>query len=230
MAIDLINEVLENPLDLTFQERVLLVILAEQANKETRECWPGWQLIAKRMGWSHHADGGRTAVHRAMANLAKRGVKVRVARGTDANGEPVYAAFSGRRIEYRLPDLTTLPATAEERESLSDPLPRKGSHKLTPKRGSQFAYGKGVSLRTERESNSDSPSLHEPSEEPSRKAQPQEVVRVEQVVDQRDVTSNLLEGLDRYQDHLNGYLADPPRTSRGLTRAPDHSRQTDASP
>ena len=105
MSIKLIVEILDHaPGDLTPQDRLLLIALAEFANEETRECWPGWERIAQRMRWTGHQDGGKNAVSAAFARLAKRGIELRVAIGKTKKGHAVYAAH-GHQTRYRIPPL-----------------------------------------------------------------------------------------------------------------------------
>lgn len=97
MGVRLIVEVLDNaPDDLTQGERLLLVVLAENANDVTREGWPGMDLIARRTGIQPNS------VRKMLHRLSKRGIEVRVPIGKDKNGEPVYAV-RGHRTKYHLP-------------------------------------------------------------------------------------------------------------------------------
>ena len=103
MGVRLIVEVLDHaPEELTAVDRLLLIVIAENANDATREGYPGWELIARRMRWASHKDGGKNAVRVALANLASRGVDVRVPITQGKDGRPVYAAH-GHRTVYRLP-------------------------------------------------------------------------------------------------------------------------------
>lgn len=98
MSIKLMVEVIDHgPAELTAQERWLLVCLAERANDETREAWPGHKDLLRRMrvcDW----DG----VAKVLRSLAAKGYEVRVPITTDRRGRPVYAA-SGHRSVYRIP-------------------------------------------------------------------------------------------------------------------------------
>lgn len=126
MGVRLIVEVLDHaPAELTSAERLVLVVLAENANDTTREGWPGMETLTRRTGLS--ADGVRKAFQR----LAVRKLEVRVPLGKDKRGRPVYSA-PGKRTTYRIPSFnpdgmavppahlsagnggTTVPASAPE--------------------------------------------------------------------------------------------------------------------
>jgi hypothetical protein len=84
------------PDDLDTGELALLLILADEADEDTRECFPGMDELCAymRMG----ADG----IGRILQRLAKRGLEVRVVVDKDKIGRPVYAK-RGMRTTYRLP-------------------------------------------------------------------------------------------------------------------------------
>ena len=97
VGIKLVVEVLKGaPVELTSGERLLLVVLAEQAREETRECWPGMDLICEHTGLT--AD----AVRKVLQRLAARGLEVRVAVGKDRKGRAIYA-YEGASTRYRIP-------------------------------------------------------------------------------------------------------------------------------
>lgn len=103
MAISLIVEVLDYaPLDLTQAELVVLVVLAEQAREDTRECWPGMDLIC------HRSRLKEDSVRRVFQRLAARGLEVRVPVGKSKGGQPVYA-HHGARTLYRIPRFAPSP-------------------------------------------------------------------------------------------------------------------------
>ncbi|MEU1883513.1 hypothetical protein ABZ470_39920 [Streptosporangium sp. NPDC020072] len=97
--------------DLTETERLVLVIIAERAHKTTRTFWvhrgdrhedgtpmtPS-ETIALRAGLT--ADG----LTKVLRRLAKRGLEVRIPRGTRKDGTPIFAV-RGRATDYRLPEL-----------------------------------------------------------------------------------------------------------------------------
>lgn len=84
------------PDDLDTGELALLLILADEANDQTRECFPGMDELCAYMRMS--ADG----VGRVLQRLTKRGIDVRVAVGKDKTGRAIYA-MKGVRTTYRLP-------------------------------------------------------------------------------------------------------------------------------
>lgn len=104
MAVRLITEVLRylgRNDEVTTTERLVLVLIAERANEQTREAWPGgteaWDL-------GRLAGLTPTGLRGALQRLAQRGLEVRVAHGKDTQGRPVYAGWN-RQTTYRLPIL-----------------------------------------------------------------------------------------------------------------------------
>lgn len=164
MGIHLIVEVLDHaPAKLTAVDRLLLVVIAENASDKTREGYPGWELIARRMKWSGHRDGGRHAVTTALAAMAKRGVEVRVPLGTDRFDRPVYAA-NGHRTTYRIPAFLRVAEIAT----------LKGGNEAHPSgdEGWQSETLKGGNPSTGRVAEIATPSPQEPSENPQAKPVP----------------------------------------------------------
>jgi hypothetical protein len=102
MAVRLIAEVLKyagaHP-DVTTGERLVLILIAERANGQTREAWSGGADV-----WSLGQAAGMapTTLRTVLQRLAKRGLELRVSRGTDSKGRPVYASWN-RQTTYRLP-------------------------------------------------------------------------------------------------------------------------------
>lgn len=84
------------PADLDAGELALLLILADEANDDTRECFPGADELCAhmRMSW----DG----ISRILKRLAERGLDVRVPVGKDSRGRVVYA-YKGTRTTYKIP-------------------------------------------------------------------------------------------------------------------------------
>ncbi|WP_433319154.1 hypothetical protein [Micromonospora chersina] len=164
MGVRLIVEVLDHaPPGLTAGDRLLLVVLAENANDETREGWPGWELIARRMRWADQRDGGKNAVSTALANLARRGVECRVPIGQTEAGRPVFAAH-GRRTTYRIPHLRRVAETPT----------LEGLVRVPPinAEGWQSSGTKGGNPGGRRVAESATPSPQEPSGNPQQQAQP----------------------------------------------------------
>lgn len=98
MGIKLYVEVLDHaPAELTSNERLLLLVLAEKANDQTRKAvWPNPDRLLHRLGMSE--DGLRKVCQK----LAARGYEVRIPVGTNKAGSPVYA-YKGRAVDYRVP-------------------------------------------------------------------------------------------------------------------------------
>lgn len=93
MGIRLFVEVLDHAPDaLTWRERWALAVLAETANDETRECWPGIEddpTLAQRM-----RIPGRSSRYAVIKSLREKGAL-----------EGVSAGHRGRRAVYRIPVL-----------------------------------------------------------------------------------------------------------------------------
>lgn len=97
MAISLVVEVLDHaPRELTQAELVVLVVLAEQAREDTRECWPGMELIC------HRSRLQEDSVRKVLQRLAARGLEVRVPVSKSKSGRPINA-HHGARTLYRIP-------------------------------------------------------------------------------------------------------------------------------
>jgi hypothetical protein len=97
MGFQLYREVKDHaPADLDAGELALLLILADDADEETRECFPGMDELCSWMRMT--ADG----VGRVLQRLAKRGLEVRVPVGKDKTGRTIYA-MKGVQTTYRLP-------------------------------------------------------------------------------------------------------------------------------
>jgi hypothetical protein len=97
MSIQLIVEMLDHaPAELTPSERLLLVVIAEKANEQTRMSWPGMDTLTQRTGL------GERRVRQMLADLAARGYEVRVPIGVDRHGMPVFAT-KGHQSVYRVP-------------------------------------------------------------------------------------------------------------------------------
>ncbi|MEU7855200.1 hypothetical protein [Nonomuraea sp. NPDC049141] len=102
--------------DLTAAERLVLMVIAERAHKQTRRFWvhkgdvrddgtaiTPTETIAMRVGVT--TDG----LTKILRRLSDRGLEVRVPRGVRKNGAPVFAV-RGRATDYHVPDL---PASVE---------------------------------------------------------------------------------------------------------------------
>lgn len=153
VGIRLIVEVLDHaPAELTAQERLLLVAIAEAARDETRTGWPGMEKLTRRTGL------GARSVRDILAQLAERGYEVRVSVGTDKNGKPVFA-HRGQRTAYQLPHFHL-------RRQDSATFKAAGSRHLPAEK----AAGSGRERRQDpvtKAAESCRPSPQEPSEEPS---------------------------------------------------------------
>lgn len=99
MGVRLIAEVLDHaPAELTPTERLVLLVVAYSARDDTRQAWPGMDVLTRRTGLT--ASG----VKQALQRMAGKGVDLRVPLATGVAGQPVYAA-RGRRCVYMVPAL-----------------------------------------------------------------------------------------------------------------------------
>jgi hypothetical protein len=99
MGVRLIKEVMNGaPAELSTSERLLLLVLAEDANDQTRQGWPGIDLLTQRTGLKERG------VRAVLARLAERGLECRVPIATDSTGRPLFATH-GHRTTYVIPDL-----------------------------------------------------------------------------------------------------------------------------
>jgi hypothetical protein len=173
VGVKLVVEVLDHAPDaMTTVDRLLLVIIAENANDGTREGWPGWELLARRMRWNSQKDGGKNAVSTALAGMAKRGVDVRVSIAHGKDGRPVYAA-TGRRTVYRIPLLQRVAAVATLPAKDPAPVTPEGWHSSPPLKGGTLRHPgwqsegvKGGNPGGRRVAPTATPSPQEPSENP----------------------------------------------------------------
>lgn len=97
MGYELYRHVLNHaPADLSKEERLLLLAIADDANERTRLSRPGVGLL------EHWTGMDAQAIKRALRKLAERGWEIRVPLARRGDGSPVYA-FRGRRSTYRVP-------------------------------------------------------------------------------------------------------------------------------
>ncbi|RJL21086.1 MarR family transcriptional regulator [Bailinhaonella thermotolerans] len=94
-------------LGLTPAERLVLMIIAERANEQSRRMWRYrsdestlHDLLARRVGVS---SGQLT---RILGRLSRRGLEVRVPLKYDRRGRPVYGR-RGHACDFQLPELPT---------------------------------------------------------------------------------------------------------------------------
>lgn len=97
MGYELYRHVLNHaPADLSKEERLILLAIADDANERTRLSRPGVGLL------EHWTGMDAQAIKRALRKLAERGWEIRVPLARRGDGSPVYA-FRGRRSTYRVP-------------------------------------------------------------------------------------------------------------------------------
>ncbi len=79
-------------------ERLVLLEIADDVSDDTREGWPGLDVIAGRTGLPP------ATVSKCLQRLAAKGLEIRTRVATGSAGRPVVAA-RGYRTVYRIPDL-----------------------------------------------------------------------------------------------------------------------------
>ena len=154
MGVNLIVEVLDHaPDDLTAGERLLLVVLAEQARDSTRIALPGQDVMARRTGMT-----ART-VQRTLARLCDSGVVERVALATDKAGRPVFAC-RGRRAEFRISRLgVASPEKGDTRDTLSTPERATSVTPIREEKGRQIERERATSEARKGDMQSVAPSV-----------------------------------------------------------------------
>jgi DNA-binding transcriptional ArsR family regulator len=115
MGINLVVEVLDHaPPGLAPGDRLMLVVLAEQARDATRECWPGDEVLAHRTGTAPRS------VRRTIARLEQAGLVERVPVGVDTLGRPIYA-HRGHATTYRIAPLKVAePVALDDRRRVDE--------------------------------------------------------------------------------------------------------------
>ncbi len=97
MGVRLIVEAIHHaPCDLSDAEARVLVVLAEDANDTTRECWPGMPELVAR---THKAA---SSVRRILSSLEDRKLITRLSARTVQPGARPVVAHRGHRTVYRL--------------------------------------------------------------------------------------------------------------------------------
>jgi hypothetical protein len=188
VGIGLIVEMLDTaPDDLTPAERLLLVAIAEKARENTRECWPGIEVLMRRTGL------GKDGVGKVFQRLAARGYEVRVPLGKNKKGEPVFS-YPGQRTTYRLPCFT-LPADEERSDggtTIAEPAEAEWSDASTSIEDGATdlvvpASGNGRTVVRDWSEPSTTQSLTDPSRKPSTSSsRPEAVVEIRQRIDLKD--------------------------------------------
>ncbi len=98
MAYQLVREVLDHAPPMTAAERLVLVAIAETIRSpNVRQCDLDTEALCRRTGG---LDASK--VRAALRRLAGRNIEVRVRRGVDRSGQPVYA-WRGQVPRYQLP-------------------------------------------------------------------------------------------------------------------------------
>lgn len=97
MGYELYRHVLSHaPGELDAAARLVLAVIADDANEKTRRSYLGMDLLSHRTGLLPDSIG------KALRRLAKAGIEIRVPVGANKNGKPVFA-MRGHRTVYLIP-------------------------------------------------------------------------------------------------------------------------------
>jgi hypothetical protein len=130
---------------LTMAERIVLVVIAERSNDETREMWrfkADDVTLAERIQGAAGIDS--TGLRHALQRLKKRGLEVRVPVKHGKDGRAVYA-FKGYAMQFRLPAFPAsvdLPQRRPEEAASNGHKPVDNSGSDAPQRGPDEAASK----------------------------------------------------------------------------------------
>lgn len=157
------------PSDLDTGELALLLILADEANDETRECFPGMDELCAYMRMS--ADG----IGKVLQRLAKRGIDVRVPVGKDKTGRAIYA-MKGVRTTYQLPKFAPTMPVPQYGQSANAQTPVRPKTDSRPDAGTPIS-GVWPDAGTSMPGPQSGPSPHIPQEEEPHLSVAQRVLR-----------------------------------------------------
>ena len=130
---------------LTMAERIVLLVIAERSNDETREMWrfkADDVNLAERIQSAAGIDA--TGLRHALQRLKKRGLEVRVPLKHGKDGRAVYA-FKGYAMQFRLPAFPAsveLPQRRPEEAPFSGEEPVDNSGSDASQRGPEEAASK----------------------------------------------------------------------------------------
>lgn len=160
MGIRLIVEVLDHaPKDLPLGERLVLIVIAEEANDTTRRGWPPLDVIADRTGLG--LRGAESAIRR----LRERGYDIRVPLKVGKDGRPVYA-WRGRSVTYTVPRFPPRDGPGAQRRAAqaASVAERPADSAGLSVRKARQGTSKGPSVSAERPVSGVGPSPHIPSD------------------------------------------------------------------
>lgn len=136
MGYELYRHVLNHaPGDLDAAARLVLAVIADDANEKTRRSYLGMDLLSHRTGLLPDSVG------KALRRLAKAGIEIRVPVGTDKKGRPVFA-MRGHRTVYLIPvfpERFMAPKGCPESDLSKEESPDERQAKETRKAGPQGA-------------------------------------------------------------------------------------------
>ncbi|MGW9637468.1 hypothetical protein [Nocardiopsis alba] len=148
MGYELYRHVLNNaPAEIDAAARLVLAVIADDANEKTRRSYLGMDLLSHRTGLLPDSAS------KALRRLAKAGFEIRVPVGTDKNGKPVFA-MKGHRTVYLIPvfpERFMAPKPGREADLQGEESPDERQAKDGSKAGSSSAKAGRESAKPGRE-------------------------------------------------------------------------------
>lgn len=158
MSFEIVSEVLAHmPRDSTAAERLVLVVLAHHADKDSRECWPSMELLEAETGLNPATIG--RAITRIEQRLKVSGhptPKVRLR--APAGGR---LGTRGRSTVYRIPRLASTESTSDSRDASTESATDSGQTVAL-----SLADGRTFSARRSQEMYDLNQRTEQPSSEP----------------------------------------------------------------
>ncbi len=127
MGYELYRHALDHaPAEIDATARLVLAVIADDANDRTRVSYIPNEVL------SHRCGATPEAIRKALGRLAKAGYELRVALGTDVNGQSVFAARHRRATYYvpAFPERSDLPQKPGTRSHLSGEEPHESREHL----------------------------------------------------------------------------------------------------
>jgi len=104
-------------LDLTTSEKMILVLLSDNANDETGECWPSQKYLAKRAGMS------RQNVNLIINKLREKGhISFERRKGENGQRSNIYRILTCQMTRHPLSTQMTPPVNSDDTESVIEPV------------------------------------------------------------------------------------------------------------
>ncbi|MEU0516626.1 hypothetical protein [Streptosporangium sp. NPDC006007] len=137
-------------------ERVVLFVVAERANPETREMWrhrTDTESLHERIRGALDVSAG--ALGNVFGRLAKRGLEVRIPTGVDKRGKPTFAN-NGHSTRFRLPEFSvsaTLQVPERSIDGWTFPVENRSDQPVDNPTGDHVKVHQPMDLHEERSTN-----------------------------------------------------------------------------